>query len=433
MFLLLLSCTLYKARFITSESELSGTKHRTSVHTPIYHSIFTGTYAQLTTSRMKTSRMKTSEPATVLLNNSCIFYDKEIITFSSVQTFRVDIFDVCWKYCRQSVKCDVIEFNILTRNCTMVKHYQYTYKHPQTSNIALAELECLDCSGDWNRLVKDGKSGILIRHALQKKCLAVIDVNYTGRLGHIDNDTYNFKLSWEKCSEADLWILNSTESDYTSRGKIFIAVHISLINTDWKLDWKKETDGVAFVFLAKPAEITHKGMILEKNTLNSHNDCFFRLSGYKNHLMERTLYLEPNPDRKELLKGLNMATISFLAPLTDKSCPLEQFSVKEGELVNNDQVPYFLSGATVTLRCKPGFGVKEFNYTSYQELECAEDVRPKPCSALLLTQDQDSMVCHVYLLIVGILSCMVILQLVIFGCIIGRSCKNTTEEQVRLE
>ena len=417
MFLLLLSCTLYEARFITCVTvELSNTKHRTAAYTSVTK-----------------LEKKTSKPATVLLNNSCIFYDRLISPFSSVQTFRVDIFGLCWKYCRQSVNCNVIEFDILTRKCSIVEKYEYVYSNERYSNIALAELECLDCLGDWDRLVKDGKSGILIRHALQKKCLAVIDANHTGRLGQSDNDTYNFKLSWEKCSEADLWVLSSTESDYTSREKIFIAVYISLINTDWKLDWKKETDGLAFVFLAKPAEITHKGMILEKNTRSSHNDCLFRLSGYKNDLTERTLYLEPNPDRKELLIGLNMATISFLAPLTDKSCPLEQFSVKKGELVNVDQVPYFLSGATVTLRCKPGFGVKEFNYTSYQELKCAEDVRPKPCSALPLTQDQDSTVCYVNLLIVGILTCIIILQLVVLGCIISRSFKKTTEEQIHLQ
>ena len=48
--------------------------------------------------------------------------------------------------------------------------------------------------------------------------------------------------------------------------------------------------------------------------------------------------------------------------------------------MNENKVQYFLPGETVIIRCQPGYGVKSFNYTSYQIVTCKERARPRPCS-----------------------------------------------------
>ena len=62
---------------------------------------------------------------------------------------------------------------------------------------------------------------------------------------------------------------------------------------------------------------------------------------------------------------------------------MESLAVKNGLVMNDGNVPYFLEGATVTIRCNEGYQVKGLvNYTIYQDVTCFKDIIPKPCVML---------------------------------------------------
>ena len=78
----------------------------------------------------------------------------------------------------------------------------------------------------------------------------------------------------------------------------------------------------------------------------------------------------------------SLTSVNLKIPVRNEKCPLRRFVVKNGEVVNENKVPYFLPGETVIIRCQPGYGVKSFNYTSYQIVTCKERARPRPCSLI---------------------------------------------------
>ena len=80
-------------------------------------------------------------------------------------------------------------------------------------------------------------------------------------------------------------------------------------------------------------------------------------------------------------KSLSM--ITFVRPGPSWRCSLESLAVKNGLVMNDGNVPYFLEGATVTIRCNEGYQVKGLvNYTIYQDVTCFKDIIPKPCVML---------------------------------------------------
>ena len=76
----------------------------------------------------------------------------------------------------------------------------------------------------------------------------------------------------------------------------------------------------------------------------------------------------------------SLTSVNLKISVRNETCPIRRFIVKNGEVVNENKVPYFLPGETVIIRCQPGYGVKLFNHTSYQIVTCKERARPRPCS-----------------------------------------------------
>ena len=73
----------------------------------------------------------------------------------------------------------------------------------------------------------------------------------------------------------------------------------------------------------------------------------------------------------------SLMSVNLKITVRNETCPLRRFVVKNGEVVNENKVPYFLPGETVIIRCQPGYVVKSFNYTSYQIVTCKERARPR--------------------------------------------------------
>ena len=117
-------------------------------------------------------------------------------------------------------------------------------------------------------------------------------------------------------------------------------------------------------------------------------------------------------------------SVNLKIPVRNEICPLRRFVVKNGEVVNENKVPYFLPGETVIIRCQPGYGVKSFNYTSYQIVTCKERARPRPCSlvkTMVERRSEEELVkCKIYLVVIIVMSIMLLRGVLVS---LARNCK----------
>ena len=84
--------------------------------------------------------------------------------------------------------------------------------------------------------------------------------------------------------------------------------------------------------------------------------------------------------------GKSLENIQFFRTDSDPSpkCSLRYMTIKHGKVINDDKVPYFLAGATVSIRCKDGYHVNGPNHTPYQEVKCSKELRSKPCVTITI-------------------------------------------------
>ena len=60
-------------------------------------------------------------------------------------------------------------------------------------------------------------------------------------------------------------------------------------------------------------------------------------------------------------------------------CPISRFEIKNGDIFNERDLPFFLPETVVTIMCKKGFVVKGLNNSTVQQIRCERDVAVKPC------------------------------------------------------
>ena len=129
-------------------------------------------------------------------------------------------------------------------------------------------------------------------------------------------------------------------------------------------------------------------------------------------------------DTNAMNKYNSLMSVNLKIPVRNEICPLRRFVVKNGEVVNENKVPYFLPGETVIIRCQPGYGVKSFNYTSYQIVTCKERARPRPCSVVKTMverrSEEELVKCKIYLVVTIVMSIMLLRGVLVS---LARNCK----------
>ena len=228
---------------------------------------------------------------------------------------------------------------------------------------------CLQCLGNVDQVVNKSQTGLLIEREELGKCLAVsrTRVNLTNAAG--------LKLVCKSCPQACLWTIHyryDNNSHY---------VRVTLLDSDWGLETKIDPESFEnhhLVYLAPLQNTTRQIISLVEILLMIDKKCRFDFLGLK--------MLDGNRVKWELFFVTNtmntyysLMSVNLKIPVRNETCPLRRFVVKNGEVVNENKVPYFLPGETVIIRCQPGYGVKSFNYTSYQIVTCKERARSRPC------------------------------------------------------
>ena len=314
--------------------------------------------------------------ATSMPHQECITYDGAYLTTSSlIFSFSVSDLQSCWRYCRHDKQCFIFTFQVISRNCSLHRMALPEYGVKPKRNLAIGSLDCLDClEHDVDRVVERSKAGILIQN-YNKKCLAASDDKVT-----VDNSEVS-KLNWGKCSQENLWIIYWTNNEQI--GTNIGSVQIYKLNSTWGLDWKLTNKSQLYqvyeVYLTKKQKKAKNNIILKKSTLFEEEPCKFSIEGIKDGTPS---YLNFGLELRYFLNGITFSV------LKNYTCPFNQFLVKNGVIVSSDKLPYFLPDSTVTIRCHPGYGIKELNFTTYQDVKCSKNRRPKPCSRIKQVVDE---------------------------------------------
>lgn len=315
---------------------------------------------------------------------SCISR-KDLASFprkSLLYTFKMTSLQECWKYCKfssSSENCAVFVFHFITRACSLYRNDELIYKAVSDFNLAVGNLDCLECTGEIDEVVKKSKNGVLIvlKDDGFKKCLAVKTLNINN-----NEEVSKYQLKWKKCKDGDLWKLTRSRDRFGYNS----SFRISKINSDLVLDWRINDDGYGIAFPNDEFENSGSSVHVYKANTNSHIckykiQAFISANDYPMHLY--TIYVRPYP-------SYLLDPVSFALPVRSKRCPIKQFSVENGKLLNQDRVPYFLPGNSAFIKCNPGFGVKALNYTIIQQIKCWEEKRPRYCSAIVRSGGKES-------------------------------------------
>lgn len=341
----------------------------------------------LTTSRPASTGSKAENPVSLstagggtksnlvdLIYSECVTLDTgaNLSPSKRISSFKVDNLHTCWNYCKYTRYCYMFTFHTIFRTCSLhKKHHQLPEQGVPASFLLVGLMNCFDCLRSFENIREE--SGVfIVRH--DRQCLAA-----TNKKVKI-NDTEGYHLIWKPCSMADTWVIDWV-NESSSTWKIRINT-ISILNSTWRMVWKIASDHKPVAYLTDSPNINNSDMIIVKANwiYDDSRGCTFNIEARLAEDKSKYLHLEEAKDSTNLI----LMSIFFVVPYTHQPCPARQFAVKNSKVLNRDRVPFFLPNKTVTVHCKPGFGVRAHNFTSYQKLKCSKGTYPKRCTAIML-------------------------------------------------
>ena len=351
----------------------------------------------------------THPPAIIVSKYSCIDYSVHNTPNQNfLHKFKIDDINKCWNYCKFTSSCLFFSFQLITRRCSLYSRLSIVPHKSRDFTVVVGDLICLQCLGNVDQVVNKSQTGLVIEREELGKCLAVsrIRVNLT--------DAAGFKLVWRSCSQASLWTIHYRYDNNSH------FVRVTLHDTDWGLETKIDPNNLEnrpLVYLAPLKNTTRQIISLHESFLIKDKKCrfdFFALTMLDGDRVTWKIFFDTNA----MGSYDSLMSVNLKIPVRNETCPLRRFVVKNGEVVNENKVPYFLPGETVIIRCQPGYGVKSFNYTSYQIVTCKERSRPRTCS-LVKTRverrsEEEFVKCKIYLVVIIVMSILLLRGVLVY-------------------
>ena len=351
-----------------------------------------------------------NQPEIIGSNNSCINYSVHNTPNQNfLQMFKIDDLNKCWNYCKLTRSCLFFSFQLITRRCSLYTKLSIVPNKSRDFTLVVGDMICLQCLGNVDQVVSKSQTGLLIEREELGKCLAVsrTRVNLT--------DAAGFKLVWKSCSHASLWTINYRYDNNSH------FVRVTLNDSDWSLETNMDPDSIENSPLVYLASL--KNISLDESFLMNDEKCrydFVGLTMLDGNRVKWNLFFDTN----DMNSYNSLTSINLKIPVRNETCPLRRFVVKNGEVVNENKVQYFLPGEPVIIRCQPGYGVKSFNYTSYQIVTCKERVRPRPCSlvrSIVERRSKEEFVkCKIYLVVIIVMSILLLRGVLVY---LARNCR----------
>ena len=369
-----------------------------------------------------TTSSKTSapdlNPKPIVINETCSNNKFQILANSD----RICNFKTCRDYCKFKKYCRIFSYNNQTGDCYLfleIKNYPENLMDDPTG-VGMGNMECLECVGGIDDVLQRNISGLYIHQStFSGRCLAVRNEEV--------NMLNGYQLSWKPCSKANRWVLSYTPIDLDGDGKLNSnTVRVSLLGLDWSLQWQLSSNGEhAAAHLARTERYSADQTFVLKKEMRG-KICRFNISiensvvGTESESSQKIVFTDVQ-SRDKVNMNKSLEGISFSLPIANDNCPLEMFSVNNGEVINEENFPLFLSNNSVKIRCNPGFGTTSINFTDDQEVQCKKFGRQRNC-----TQIKESKKCvtgwNRYILLGLVITGVLITE--IFGWVLfGSLCK----------
>ncbi|KAL5272691.1 hypothetical protein ACHWQZ_G000770 [Mnemiopsis leidyi] len=101
-------------------------------------------------------------------------------------------------------------------------------------------------------------------------------------------------------------------------------------------------------------------------------------------------------------------------------CPVSMFVVPKGEILNGGDVPFFLGGDSVTIKCRAGYGVGGQGNTSLQVVTCTESVQVQYCRRIKQEKKVEQSRVYFTVSVISTVCCVLLIGLLFMTCHLKR-------------
>ena len=302
----------------------------------------------------------------------CAEYDQGVDCQGS--GFTVGSLSECFEYCLTSQQCKAVTFFLDERSCVLMISEYSDVKF--CGKVALAKKTCLldKSRGRLNLLQLDqerkAKSGIEIISQATQNCMKV---------GEKVKDKQEHSLLWTICPSEGRWHFHkmqwADEFRILSRGK-----------PNWCLEFDAESTDVFLRHCRKN--------LLQRFSLKNYKEHARKFELFGNIKVENESHVIPFSKRHET----KLPVVSFMVG-REKARSEDSLFVPNGTVLNPNNLPFFLTGTLVTIRCDEGYEVREpgnntasasvVTSSTVQVLVYSESVSVLPCLPVTAVQQEE--------------------------------------------
>ena len=259
----------------------------------------------------------------------------------------------CEKYCSAIQSCKILAFDKVNHICHLYDEEACTMDEGN-GTWTTSYMGCIEEAKNTCIALSDFmKNGGNFKKLYSSECLGVKVSNTSG-----------FKLTWTACGIDTKWTVDLKNHDISQIRKIKHS------HTDQCLTTKREN----YVYLSiqscsEPLLTNHLSLI--SNTLGRLSSSEQKLCDMA--LLKGTKFINQWPNPNLLLDTKQQFTFHVVSTAKPSEQSCARFQVINGDVVVNGlvtDIPVFLPGEMITVKCKSGFGIKEISYSSEVEIVC---------------------------------------------------------------
>lgn len=276
----------------------------------------------------------------------------------------------CWKYCEAVFKCNVLSFNLMDGQCILLPQIPYlkdvsgalkTHAIVIKGCMEEAELLSTPCknTSEAMSLIKSGKSYVIQGQSTPASCLV------KGNLIEEETDSKpaKFALTWRACDKGSQWIMKEVNYTQEISGRptdmqfyqvalldepeICMDVRVWNMNNEYEILKAELTkcheialssapDSQAIFFVDEPS--------WRFNTEASRQSLYSSLSIERNNSLLAIVFTTRYLNDFKSLSGLCLRDSEMFEGVNRFTCPLAQFRVLNGNVINKSGSPFFLAG-----------------------------------------------------------------------------------------
>ena len=353
---------------------LLGHSHRALADAGSLHETFPATSPDEDIAPTHTTNPKRAEISPVCIVHTAIASDRKANKIDSFTTLGALN---CWDYCKFMRKCTALTFNTMNGICTLYNdpNLEMEFKdHEQGDTMMIHILKT--CVKYLNHNATTGPA-MKMKDVLylSKSANGVLIEQYSDCLSideDLDAGKDSYILTWQPCHVADSWIVKEVglKGDLSlyqislgsTRSQRCIDVEETGVdNIDTRLNKCKEVPSgdlnsqVMLISQGEFAEKSHdiRSVAYQNFTLFTDDDIYF-------HSLANIHFKDPNGHETSL-------------------CLISQLEIKNGKIVSEKGLNFFLPGSTITVKCNKGHIVQGLAFSTIQHIQCGKDVAAKPC------------------------------------------------------